>query len=582
VAAVVADLQRTRPERRARDAHELVALLEDLGDLTQDEVTARVVSDPTALLDEVAREGRATVVALGGGQRAWVVTHDAPLYAALDRTATLERLALRALRTRGPLDPAWFAARYGVAPERVRAILDSLVVRGVLRYGTFRTGAAGPEYIHVAVLEELQRRHVQARRAPRPPVPPERFSALLLRRHHLCPETRLRGPEGVRAALTLLQGLDLPLRLWEHALLPGRVEDYRREWLDHLGLTGEIVWTVFEPVGGRPGGRVGVALREELRRWRDAPPVPPLDPRTKNVWLHLQLRGASFVQDLARVTGLRIPETTAALRELFWAGLVAPDSFSALLAAIGAASARAARRARPGATRGPLTGPGGAPGRWSALAEQEPSSEDERLEARARLLLLRYGVVSRELVEPRWGGVRRALVRLEYAGEAVRGYFVEGLSGEQYALAEVLESLTAAPRRAEPHVLVNLADPANVWGRVFTLSRPDGRRLAPPRIPSSWLVFRGGWPVLLAEGHGRELTPLAGWEPVDFPGAVRALTTMVERPWPLRPVRRLEVRTWDGRPVRTTEAGEALLAAGFWGDGPRLFYDGHPAPESRP
>ena len=91
----------------------------------------------------------------------------------------------------------------------------------------------------------------------------EQFSAFLLRRHHLHPEHRLVGPPGVLAALELLQGDDVPLRVWEQDLLSARVEDYRREWLDRLGLGGEIVWTVFEPSGGE-------RARAARRAWRSA------------------------------------------------------------------------------------------------------------------------------------------------------------------------------------------------------------------------------------------------------------------------------------------------------------------------
>jgi hypothetical protein len=123
-------------------------------------------------------------------------------------------------------------------------------------------------------------------------------------------------------------------------------------------------------------------------------------------------------------------------------------------------------------------------------------------------------------------------------------------------------------------------DPANLWGRVFTLARGDGARVAAPRIPQTWLVFRDGRPILLAEGQGRELTPLAGWEAVDFPGAIGALQALMDRPLTLRPVRRLEVLTWDGRPVRQSEAFDVLVHAGFTADGPRLSWDGYPGPRS--
>ena len=166
--------------------------------------------------------------------------------------------------------------------------------------------------MHIAVLDEIQRRQVHARRVPRPVASAEQFSAFLLRRHHLHPDHRLIGPPGVLAALELLQGDDLPVRVWEQDLLPARVENYEREWLDRLGLAGEMVWTVFDRTASDRGRstRVGAALRENVGWLREgtSTPAPEMDARIKNVFLHLQLRGASFAQDLARATGLAAPE----------------------------------------------------------------------------------------------------------------------------------------------------------------------------------------------------------------------------------------------------------------------------------
>jgi ATP-dependent Lhr-like helicase len=176
--------------------------------------------------------------------------------------------------------------------------------------------------------------------------------------------------------------------------------------------------------------------------------------------------------------------------------------------------------------------------------------------------------------------MRHTLLRMEYGGEVVRGYFVAGLSGEQYALADALADLDAPSRRAEPHVLVNMIDPANLWGRIFALSRLDGSRASAPRLPQNWLVFRQGRPRLLAEGYGRELTPLAGWEDVDLPGVIAALQSLMERPILQRPVRRLEITTWNGGPVRGSAVFEPLVAAGFSADGSKLSWDGYPGPRS--
>ena len=589
VASVEAELQKTAPDRRARDANELAAILDDLGDLTRDEIAARTAGDADALIDALRAERRITEAEFAGGRRAWIPTADAMHYAALATDAGLERVALRLIRTRGPVTADWLAERYGIPRTEAVAALDRLTERGVVRRGEFLAGAPGPQYVHIAVLEEVQRRQVHARRVPRPVATAEQFSAMLLRRHHLHPEHRLAGPTGVLTAVELLQGEDFPARIWEQDLLVPRVEDYQREWLDRLGLAGEIVWTVFEPretAGPRPG-RVGLALRENAGWLRPAPtPRAELDPKVKNVLLHLQLRGASFAQDLARGAGLDTPATLAALWELFWAGLVTPDTFSAIVAGTMPSRAeppRAAhrgRRPRRGARRAPLAR---LPviGRWSAFAEEEALSPEEREEARAHLLLARYGVLSRELAQGDWSTLRHTLLRMEYGGEVVRGYFVEGLSGEQYALEDTLRDLETPSRRAEPHVLVTISDPANLWGRVFTLTRRDGQRVSAARIPTTWLIVRAGRPVLLVEGQGRSLTPLAGWEAVDLAGAIRALQAVVASPLPLRRVRRLDVEEWDGRPLRESEAFDAFVATGFTVDGARLSWDGHPGPRWR-
>src|SRR5207244_12102129 len=106
--------------------------------------------------------------------------------------------------------------------------------------GQFLAGRPGPQYVHIAVLEEIQRRQVHARRVPRPVATPERFSAFLLRRHHLHPDHRLVGSPGVLAALELLQGEDFPVRVWEQELLAARVDAYERGWQDRPGPAGAV------------------------------------------------------------------------------------------------------------------------------------------------------------------------------------------------------------------------------------------------------------------------------------------------------------------------------------------------------
>ena len=95
---------------------------------------------------------------------------------------------------------------------------------------------------------------------------------------------------------------------------------------------------------------------------------------------------------------------------------------------------------------------GQAEGRWSRL---NPPAGRSRSPAAGlgRRLLERYGVLTREVVAletvgPRWAELAPLLSRAEWRGEIRRGYFVEGLSGVQYASEEAaaeLARLAAAP-----------------------------------------------------------------------------------------------------------------------------------------
>lgn len=597
VEAVEGELQALAVERRARDANELAVLLEELGDLDDEEVRSRVSGDPAPRLDELVRAGRVVQIRLRNGRAAWINANDAELYATLAGQSSegepLARIVLRCLRHRGPVTPAMLASRYGVAETELVPVLGRLESRGLIRSGRFRADLAAPQYVYLTVLEEIQRRQLRARRRTASLARAEEFQAFLLRWQHCHPDRRLIGAEGLLQVIEPLQGEDFPVAFWEQVVFAARLETYDPAWLDQLGLTGQLVWLPFER--GHPG-RLGFALRENLP-WLipPAPAEPRLDESAKAVLRHLELRGASFVTDLLKSTGLEPHAVLQVLWDLLWKGLVTTDTFATVRLAAAraraewASSVRVHRPSRREARRRVserFSGPYGAGtrliGRWSALAVDESVSPDAREEAWARLLLARYGVLCRELARGmEWAGLRAALTRLEFAGEAVRGYFVQGLSGEQYALPGAVEELHATSTKHEPPLLLNSCDPANLWGQVLPLSRHDGSKQPVTRIPSNLVLVRGSSPRLLIEGYGRAITPLAGFEMGELPELIRALQDLFKLPPGLRPVKRIEIHSWDGTPVRTSQASGPLLEAGFYPDGPRLLWDGYPGPRPR-
>jgi ATP-dependent Lhr-like helicase len=67
----------------------------------------------------------------------------------------------------------------------------------------------------------------------------------------------------------------------------------------------------------------------------------------------------------------------------------------------------------------------------------EPLSPEDRAAYQAEQLLDRYGIVARELCKREdilpWSLLAAHLQRMEMQGKIRRGYFIEGLSGMQFA-----------------------------------------------------------------------------------------------------------------------------------------------------
>ena len=111
-------------------------------------------------------------------------------------------------------------------------------------------------------------------------------------------------------------------------------------------------------------------------------------------------------------------------------------------------------------------------GRWSLVGpngadSDDPATGDARTEQIARALLRRYGVVfraglERENLLPPWREMLRVYRRLEARGEIRGGRFVDGFSGEQFALPEAVGQLRKVRRRTTDGTLISIsaADPA--------------------------------------------------------------------------------------------------------------------------
>ena len=194
------------------------------------------------------------------------------------------------------------------------------------------------------------------------------------------------------------------------------------------------------------------------------------------VFRYLRENGASFLQDIRNGTNLALAALNAALAELFWSGLITNDDLSEIFAlrrsvrtderepvepvqVIGPHSRRRFSPVVQHARRALKEVPGWN-GRWSIL--HHPSvlgpalTPEERIARRVDILLGRYGILAREFCRrdevAQWAAIIGELQRREMRGEIRRGYFVQGLSGMQFALPGAVEHVrrVRTENRPEP------------------------------------------------------------------------------------------------------------------------------------
>ncbi|MGH7675711.1 MAG: Lhr family helicase, partial [Gemmatimonadales bacterium] len=380
------------------------------------------------------------------------------------------------------------------------------------------------EWCERRLLARIHRYTLDRLRKEIEPVTAADFMRFLFRWQRLTGESRAEGPDGLAAVLDLLDGFEVPAGAWESDILPARVADYDPLWLDGLCLSGELAWGRLSPAtpgsgaDGRKSGPVRstpVALfrRERGAVWRSLAVERPaadlaLSHSARAVLEALDQRGASFFGDLVNATRLLRTEVEKGLGELVAWGLVASDSFAGLRALLVPSDRRrpigALRRRGKAAPFGVETA-----GRWSRVPPPSLLGADQVVEAFARQLLRRYGVVFRRVLErepllPAWRDVLRVYRRLEARGEVRGGRFVGGFSGEQYALPEAVGLLRSVRREAgdgrregRPGELVAVsgADPLNLVGIVT-----PGDRVA--ALATNRILYRDGVPVAVREGAG--------------------------------------------------------------------------------
>ncbi len=370
--------------------------------------------------------------------------------------------------------------------------------QGRILRGRFTPGTPEIEWCDRRLLARIHRYTLHRLRAEIEPVSAADYMRFLLHWQHVAGEDQMRGAEGVAAVVEQLEGFELAATAWEHDVLPARVADYGAEQLDRLCLSGRVAWGRLTPGTKAPlrTSPIALLMREHASHWGGAPhESDSLSSEATAVRDALARKGASFFHEIVATTGLLPAFVERGLAELAGAGIATADSFAGLRALL----------ARQDKRRGLIEGAG----RWALLvspaqpvapAQAGAQSDAQSVEAIARALLKRYGVVFRSMLQretnlPPWRDLVRAYRRLEARGEIRGGRFVSGFGGEQFASADAVGRLRAVRKmeKIDEAVVLSGADPLNLVG----ILTPEARV---PAIYTNRVLLRDGLPIAALEG----------------------------------------------------------------------------------
>ena len=438
-----------------------------------------------------------------------------------------------------------------LAPEILAAWLADLVEAGSLIQGTLVQDGPSDAHCDAANFETLIRM-ARARAIPEfEPLALTRLAPFLARIQGLGRPAGDEDPvQDIYDTLTQLACLPLGAGEWEAEILPARQGDYHPSFLDSLLQEGELSWMGC--------GRESLTFcAAPDRAFMDAPEGEALPDALES--------GAAYdAPALKRAVDLPSESFVPWIWEQVWAGQLSSEGFADLRRGLASGFKAVAprrrmparrsrrRRALPGPSAASLVNPLPFSGRF-VVPEALPAETEDPVAAlegdkdRARLLLDRYGMVFRELLNRelppfRWGRIFKALYLMELSGEILSGAFFKGITGPQFITHSAFRRLKSG--NDTPGIFWMAArDPASPCGLGLKFPGPK----LPPRARGNHLVFKNGELAVISRGNGTHLEIMAEPADPDLPALLAPLVHLLQRR--SRPLTRINVETINGEPA---------------------------------
>ena len=410
-----------------------------------------------------------------------------------------------------------------------------------------------------------------------------------------------------------MDGIEAPAKLWETEFFPCRCPSYTGALLDREIREGRLVWY------GAGKEKAAFCRPEDLDLFLPVSDTPPFSGKLtpdffdspRNFWEIKEALsqpsdtagGSPSDSSAAGITG-GLGSVAEALWGEAWSGRLSADSWEPLRRALelGFTSAESSFNARlaennsggagsvigrrslrvPRAIRERWKAGPPVRGNWFSLAGDAPAmegpnvlEEEELNRDRVRLLLKRWGVLARPLLEREipslsWSRLLPSIRRMELAGELVAGRFFGGINSLQFASPRIAEELEEA--EAEQGIYwMNAADPASpaglaveeIMGHITESSRAQLRR-----VSASRLCFRGSELLAVSNRGGRDIEIYISPDDPDIAGILRFIK--VPRARSIQPEMKITIEKINGRSAAGSAYSSILAGMGFVKDRGKL------------
>jgi ATP-dependent Lhr-like helicase len=568
------------PEYRAKNEEDLYEIIEKLGPIADDSLTEKSRTNPQNWIENLKQDGR--IFNMSGK---WICAIEKDLFTPPLTDDKIEKRLRSIFKIRGPVTVEQILNVIPVKRQSLTTHLNSLLQKKEIVHGKLVADQDQLLWCDRDNFAVLYRAAVVKRRQKTATADRQSFFRFQLA-WHAC------STQSVTISDLIKQYQLYPLHsyFFERELLRSRPvaeDDQAIAKIEEMLSAGEVSLRAI-PGNGVDKNRICFLLRGQGHLLVTEVTSDEIQPDIKVIFEFLKKNGASFLNDILEGSELSATEVYASLNTLVRSGLISCDNYQAFLSVLNLENnlpTDSRKKIRSDRSRSQIRHSIQermqiASGRWflteSFAVRGKLVSREEQALKQARLLLNRYGIVVKEWYRHEhgllpWFEIFQALKQMEWRGEILRGYFIHGLSGVQFALPEAISVLEEDIRELKP-VMLSTTDPALPLGGsvAWEIKSQEAKEIEIVRSPVNHLIFVDSTPVIYCENYVKRMIILDKFQDVDMELIIKEIKTWLQLPHLLRPRKKIEIELINSKPAIDHPYATEFLENGFEQDVKKL------------